>query len=106
MLPPAWLTARLRFPTRKQSRDIRRRQARLEVEALEILVGPLLEGDDRDEIDTLGGLVCSLAGRVPGRSEVVRHPSGLQFEILDGDPRRITLVKIRGITQISAPPSD
>ena len=47
-------------------------EARLEVEALEILTGRLLEDDDRDEIDTVGGLVCAVAGRVPGRGEVVR----------------------------------
>ena len=81
-------------------------EARLEIEALEILAGPLLDDGDRDEIDTLGGLVCALAGRVPGRSEVVRHPSGLQFEILEGDPRRVTLVKIRGMTRLSTPPSE
>ena len=81
-------------------------EARLEIEALEILAGPLLDDGDRDEIDTLGGLVCALAGRVPAHSEVVRHPSGLQFEILEGDPRRVTLVKIRGMTRLSTPPSE
>jgi len=81
-------------------------EARLEIEALELLAGTLLEDDDRDEIDTLGGLVCALAGRVPGQSEVVRHPSGLQFEILDGDPRRVKLVKIRGLTRLSTTPSE
>ena len=71
--------------------------ARLEVEALEAITGPLLDDDERDEIDTLGGLVCALAGRVPGRGEVVRHRGGLQFEILEGDPRRVTLLKLRGL---------
>ena len=46
------------------------------------------------EIDTLGGLVFSLVGRVPSRSEVVRHPSGVEFEILDADPRRVKKVKV------------
>ena len=41
-------------------------EARLEVKELESLAGRLLEDDDRDEIDTLGGLVCAVAGRVPG----------------------------------------
>ena len=50
-------------------------EARLQIEELERLTGSLLEEDDRDEIDTLGGLVCAVAGRVPGRGEVVRHPS-------------------------------
>ena len=74
-------------------------EARLEVEALEILTGQLLEDDDRDEIDTVGGLVCAVAGRVPGRGEVVRHPSGLQFEVLEGDPRRLSLLKVRGVAR-------
>ncbi|MBT5373252.1 MAG: hypothetical protein HOL06_01130, partial [Rhodospirillaceae bacterium] len=53
-------------------------------------VGPLLSPADREEdIDTLGGLVFSLAGRVPGRGEVIVHPDGHQFEVLDADPRRI-----------------
>ncbi len=65
------------------------------------MTGPLLDDDERDEIDTLGGLVCSLAGRVPGRGEVVRHPIGLQFEVLEGDPRRLTLLRIRGLARVS-----
>jgi len=68
---------------------------------LEILTGKLLEDDDRDEIDTVGGLVCAVAGRVPGRGEVVRHPSGLQFEVLEGDPRRLSLLKVRGVARQS-----
>ena len=78
-------------------------EARLEVEQLEDLTGQLLEDDDRDEIDTLGGLVCAVAGRVPGRGEVVRHPSGLQFEVVEGDPRRLSLLKIRGVPRPDQP---
>ena len=71
--------------------------ARLEIDILEAITGPLLDDDERDEVDTIGGLVFSLAGRVPGHGEVVRHRGGVQFEILEGDPRRITLLKIRGL---------
>ena len=74
--------------------------ARLEIETLETVTGSLLDDDDRDEIDTLGGLVCAEAGRVPSRGEIVRHQNGLQFEVLEGDPRRITLVKIRGLARV------
>jgi magnesium and cobalt transporter len=42
----------------------------------------------------LGGLVFSLTGRVPVRGELVRHPSGLEFEILDADPRRIRKLRL------------
>ena len=52
-----------------------------------------------EEIDTLGGLICSLIGRVPGRGECIRHESGIEFEIIDGDARRIRKVKIRGLDE-------
>ncbi len=48
-----------------------------------------LSEDERREIDTVGGLIFSLLGRIPERGEVVRHPSGVEFEVLDVDPRRI-----------------
>ena len=47
-----------------------------------------------DEIDTLGGLIFSLVGRVPQRGEIIKHESGLIFEILDADPRKIKTLKI------------
>lgn len=54
-----------------------------------------LTGPDEDEVETLGGLVFLLAGRVPGRSEVIAHPSGLEFEVVDADPRRIKRLRVR-----------
>ena len=71
--------------------------ARLEISVLEDMYGDLLDESEREEVDTIGGLVFSLAGRVPVRGEVIRHPSGLEFEILDSDPRRISLIRISGI---------
>ena len=71
--------------------------ARLEISVLENMFGDLLDESEREEVDTIGGLVFSLAGRVPVRGEVIRHPSGLEFEILDSDPRRISLIRISGI---------
>ncbi|WGW05462.1 hemolysin family protein [Tropicibacter oceani] len=58
---------------------------------------PLTDHDeiDEEEIDTLGGLVFMLAGRVPVRGEVVRHPAGLEFEVVDADPRRIKRLRVR-----------
>ena len=44
---------------------------------------------DPEEVDTLGGLVFMLLGRVPARGEVINHPAGVEFEIVDADPRRI-----------------
>ena len=48
-----------------------------------------------DEIDTLGGLVFALAGRVPQRGEIIEHPAGVDFEIVDADQRRIKRLRIR-----------
>ena len=44
---------------------------------------------DPEEVDTLGGLVFMLLGRVPARGEVINHPANVEFEIVDADPRRI-----------------
>lgn len=50
---------------------------------------------DEEEIDTLGGLVFMLSGRVPARGEVVLHPDGSEFEVIDADPRRIKRLRVR-----------
>lgn len=54
----------------------------------------LLSDDQEDEADTLGGLVFEMAGRVPSRGEIIKHDSGLEFEILESDPRRVKKVRI------------
>ena len=69
---------------------------RLYLEELEKELGfELLEEEDRDEADTVGGLIFTLLDRVPNRGEKVRHPSGVEFEILDADPRRIKRIRVR-----------
>ncbi|MCH9765101.1 MAG: hemolysin family protein [Alphaproteobacteria bacterium] len=69
--------------------------ARTPVEDLEQHLGSkILTTEEEDEIDTLGGLVFTLVGRVPARGEIVRHGSGLEFEVLDADPRRVKKLKI------------
>ncbi|HEX4157590.1 MAG TPA: hemolysin family protein [Rhizomicrobium sp.] len=55
-------------------------------------LGP--EGED-EEVDTLGGLVVSLLGRLPQRGEIVPHPSGIEFEVLEADPRRVKRLRLR-----------
>lgn len=57
-------------------------------------IGIDLSVDDDDEIDSLGGLVFLLAGRVPMRGEVIRHETGVEFEVLEADPRRIKRLKV------------
>ncbi|MDJ0822925.1 MAG: hemolysin family protein [Paracoccaceae bacterium] len=72
--------------------------AKTPLEDLEAELGhQLTDHDDIDEqeIDTLGGLVFMLAGRVPARGEVVRHPDGVDFEVVDADPRRIKRLRVR-----------
>ncbi len=54
-----------------------------------------------DELETLGGFIISLTGKVPVIGEVVRDfQSKLEFEILDADPRKVILVKIRGLKKL------
>ncbi|RMF12528.1 MAG: HlyC/CorC family transporter [Alphaproteobacteria bacterium] len=71
--------------------------ARLEVAELEQVVGvPLLTSEHLADIDTVGGLVVALAGRVPHKGEVVHHDAvGLSFKVLDADPRRLRKILIR-----------
>ena len=69
--------------------------ARLPIEDLEKQLGLALVSEEQEEdIDTLGGLVFSIAGRIPARGELVRHPSGVEFEVLEADPRRISRLRI------------
>ncbi len=69
--------------------------ARTPVSELEELIGiKLLDADEEIDIDTLGGLVFSILGRVPARGELIRHSTGVEFEVLDADPRRVKKLKI------------
>ncbi len=63
-------------------------------EASEALGVQVASEDMADDIDTIGGLIATLAGRVPSRGELVAGPNGLEFEVLDADPRRIKRVRI------------
>lgn len=75
--------------------------ARILIEDFEEKVGMVFTDEEREEFDTLGGLVFSLAGSVPFRGELVAHSSGLQIEIVDVDPRRIKKIRIRGLKTTS-----
>ena len=72
-------------------------QARAPLDEFEAETGLTLEpeGEDEDEVDTMGGLVFLLVGRVPARGEVIRHDSGAEFEVVDADPRRIKRLRVR-----------
>lgn len=74
--------------------------ARATVEEFEELVGEVLNEEEREEIDTLGGLVFALAGRVPGRGELIVHPdSGISLEVMDADARRVKRLRLRNLPQ-------
>ncbi len=69
--------------------------ARLEIEALEEALGlDLLPEDQREDVDTIGGLVFTMAGSVPEIGETIEHESGFLFEVVDADPRRIQKLRI------------
>ena len=74
--------------------------ARLPIDEFEERVGPVLSEDERDaDIHTVGGLVFMLAGHVPAKGEVVSHPSGIEFRVLDADPRHIRRIRVRRVAQ-------
>jgi magnesium and cobalt transporter len=70
--------------------------ALLPVEAFEAKMGNVLSDDERAaDIETVGGLVFNLAGRVPTKGEIVAHPSGIEFLVLEADARRIRRLRAR-----------
>ncbi|MTH63431.1 CBS domain-containing protein [Paracoccus shanxieyensis] len=69
-------------------------QSRVPLEAVERETGLRLSSED-DEIDTLGGLIFMLTGRVPAVGEIIPHDSGAEFEILETDPRRVRRLRLR-----------
>ncbi|ABC24567.1 hemolysin family protein [Rhodospirillum rubrum] len=77
--------------------------ARLDLEDFEERCGRLFTDEEREEIDTLGGLVFRLAGRVPARGELVLREGGPEFEVIDADPRRIRRLRIRGLNPLPSP---
>ncbi len=72
-------------------------EARAPLDEFEAETGIGLRGmvAEDDEVDTLGGLVFLLAGRVPVRGEVIEHPSGVEFEVTEADARRVKRLRIR-----------
>ena len=69
--------------------------ARISLNELEKAIGSFISEEEKDaEIDTVGGLVFHLAGRLPKRNEVIRHPSGVKFQVTRVDSRCILKVKV------------
>lgn len=72
--------------------------ARLPVDELEEALGIELVGERVEDIDTVGGLVFSLAGRVPQIGERIRHPEQqIRFEVVDAEPRRIRRLRVSAV---------
>lgn len=81
--------------------------ARLPIKELEERLGVgLLEPDQEEEVDTLGGLAFALVGRVPRRGEVIRHPLGFELEVLDADLRRLKRLRVRRPPEIAVTATD
>ena len=74
--------------------------ARTTIDEFEDRVGPVLSEEEREQdIDTLGGLVFALTGHVPTRGESITHPSGIVFEVVEADPRRVRRLRVRNLPQ-------
>jgi CBS domain containing-hemolysin-like protein len=81
--------------------------ARLDLEDFKAQTGIDLRPETGDEeIDTLGGLAVWLAGRLPQRGEIIPHPSGFDFEIVEADPRRVKKLRLRKSQATLAQDSD
>ncbi len=76
--------------------------ARLTLTDFEARVGQVFNDEEREQADTLGGLVISIAGRVPGRGALVKHESGIEFEVIESDPRRVRQLRVRNIPAASS----
>lgn len=72
--------------------------ARFPLEDFEEIYGNVFsEDDEHEEVDTLGGLVSYIAGYVPTRGEVIKHSSGIEFEVIDADPRRVMRLRLKNL---------
>jgi magnesium and cobalt transporter len=82
-------------PWREEAKGVFVANARADVTEFEQAAGVTLTSEDLgEEVDTLGGLVFMLANRVPERGEVIAHPEGHEFEVVDADPRRIKRLRV------------
>ena len=73
--------------------------ARMLIEDFEKKYGNIFsDKKDISDIDTMGGLVFHIFGRIPLKGEVIKHSNGCEFEILDADSRRIRTILVRNHT--------
>ena len=86
-------------PTLKPDGDGYLADARIDLDDFRAQTGHDLRVNDGDQdisrdIDSLGGLVVSLLGRVPQRGEIVAHPDGTEFQVMEADPRRVKKLRV------------
>ncbi len=78
--------------------------ARAELADAAAVIGPdFVVGEKSDDVETIGGLVFAVTGRIPPKGEIVQAVEGFDFEVLDADPRRIKTVRIRDRSKAAAP---
>lgn len=80
--------------------------ARYDINDFEQEYGIFLSNEEKEDIETLGGLVFYMAGRIPARGEVLTHECGMVFEIVDADPRRVKTLRIKNIPQNNNPENE
>lgn len=101
------LIPEVQIVTGKGGRSVWEVDARISIEDFEKTLGREFATPDQEEdVDTLGGLIFTMAGRVPERGEIIKHADGLEFEIVDADPRRLKRLRIadsRGVKKSSKP---
>jgi len=89
------LVSEVQIVTDKGGRSVWEADARVTIDDFEKTLGRDFATPDEEEgVDTLGGLVFTLAGRVPERGEIIRHSDGVEFEVIDADPRRVKRLRI------------
>jgi CBS domain containing-hemolysin-like protein len=89
------LEPEVQIVTGKEGRSVWEADARITIDDFEKALGrDFATPDEEDDVDTLGGLIFTLAGRVPERGEIIRHPDGVEFEVIDADPRRVKRLRI------------
>jgi CBS domain containing-hemolysin-like protein len=78
--------------------------ARTSLEDAAQAIGPEFKiGAKGEDIETIGGLVFAVTGRIPPKGEIVQPIEGFDFEVLEADPRRIKRVRIRDRAKAKAP---
>jgi CBS domain containing-hemolysin-like protein len=89
------LIPEVQIVTGKGGRSVWEADARISIEDFEKTLGrEFATPDEEEDVDTLGGLIFTMAGRVPERGEIIKHADGLEFEIIDADPRRLKRLRI------------